>query len=103
MLSEEEIMCKEAFDELKKENEQLKITVNKQSIDISNNLLGLQQKDKQIDLMAESIELQQYANIDTSNLDLVCEKLKCNKKCELVKEDCIKQYFENKVNSSEQN
>lgn len=60
-------------------------------------------KDKQIDLMAESIELQQYANIDTSNLDLVCEKLKCNKKCELVKEDCIKQYFENKVNSSEQN
>ena len=49
--------------------------------------------DKQIDLMAESIELQQYANIDTSNLDLVCEKLKCNKKCELVKKDCIKQYF----------
>ena len=53
----------------------------------------LQKKDMQIDLMAESIELQQYANIDTSNLDLVCEKLKCNKKCELVKKDCIKQYF----------
>lgn len=53
----------------------------------------LNKKDKQIDLMAESIELQQYANIDTSNLDLVCEKLKCNKKCELVKKDCIKQYF----------
>ena len=52
-----------------------------------------EKKDKQIDLMAESIELQQYANIDTSNLDLVCEKLKCNKKCELVKKDCIKQYF----------
>ena len=53
----------------------------------------LQKKDMQIDLMAESIELQQYANIDTSNLDLVCEKLKCNKKCELVEKDCIKQYF----------
>ena len=63
----------------------------------------LNKKDKQIDLMAESIELQQYANIDTSNLDLVCEKLKCNKKCELVKKDCIKQYFADKVNSSEQN
>ena len=57
----------------------------------------LDKKDKQIDLMAESIELQQYANIDTSNLDLVCEKLKCNKKCELVEKDCIKQYFERKV------
>ena len=53
----------------------------------------LQKKDMQIDLMAESIELQQYANIDTSSLDLVCEKLKCNKKCELVEKDCIKQYF----------
>ena len=57
----------------------------------------LNKKDKQIDLMVESIELQQYANIDTSNLDLVCEKLKCNKKCELVEKDCIKQYFERKV------
>ena len=57
----------------------------------------LQKKDMQIDLMAESIELQQYANIDTSSLDLVCEKLKCNKKCELVEKDCIKQYFERKV------
>ena len=40
----------------KKENEELKATINKQSIDISNNLLELQQKDKQIDLMAEYIE-----------------------------------------------
>ena len=61
----------------------------------------LQKKDMQIDLMAESIELQQYANIDTSNLDLVCEKLKCNKKCELVEKDCIKQYFERKVENVE--
>ena len=62
-------------------------------INVIEQLDCIQKKDKQIDLMAESIELQQYANIDTSNLDLVCEKLKCNKKCELVKKDCIKQYF----------
>ena len=54
-------------------------------------------KEQVIDLMASNIELQQYANIDTSNLDLVCENLKCNKKCKLVKKDCIKQYFERKV------
>ena len=72
-------------------------------INVIEQLDCIQKKDKQIDLMAESIELQQYANIDTSNLDLVCEKLKCNKKCELVKKDCIKQYFADKVNSSEQN
>ena len=67
-------------------------------IHIQDTVLSLiKEQEKQIDLMAESIELQQYANIDTSNLDLVCEKLKCNKKCELVKKDCIKQYFERKV------
>ena len=57
----------------------------------------IKQKDKQIDLMADNIELQQYANIDTSDLDLICESLNCNKKCELIKKDCIKQYFERKV------
>lgn len=41
--------------ELKKENEELKATINKQSLDISNNLLELQQKDKQIDLMADKL------------------------------------------------
>ena len=61
--------------------------------DLDTVLSLIKEQEKQIDLMAESIELQQYANIDTSNLDLVCEKLKCNKKCELVKKDCIKQYF----------
>ena len=53
----------------------------------------ISKKDKIIDLMAKSIELQQYANIDTTNLDLICEEFKCNKKCKLVKEECIKQYF----------
>ena len=57
----------------------------------------ISKKDKMIDLMVKSIELQQYANIDTTNLDLICNEFKCNKKCKLVKEDCIKQYFERKV------
>ena len=88
MLSEEEIMCKEAFDELinnleivekltlygkksikywatklQKENKDLKTTINKQSLDISNNLLELQQKDKQINLMAEWIFDKDYGKI----------------------------------------
>lgn len=53
----------------------------------------IEKKDKIIDLMVKSIELQQYANIDTTNLDLICDEFKCNKKCKLVKEECIKQYF----------
>lgn len=43
--------------------------------------------------MTKSIELQQYANIDTTNLDSICSEFKCSKKCNLVKEECIKQYF----------
>ena len=38
---------------LQKENEILKRAFDKQTADMSNNLLELQQKDKQIDLMAE--------------------------------------------------
>ena len=38
---------------LQKENEILKRAFDKQTADISNNLLELQQKDKQIDLMSE--------------------------------------------------
>ena len=53
----------------------------------------IEKKDKMIDLMTESIELQQYANIDTTNLDSICSEFKCSKKCNLVKEECIKQYF----------
>lgn len=48
---------------------------------------------KIIDLMAQNIELQQFANIDITNLDLICKKLQCNKKCRLVNKDCIKKYF----------
>ena len=74
---------------LQKENEELKTTINKQSLDISNNLIELQQKDKQIDLMAE------YWNIGLAmcdNCDKIVEKYEENT-CK----DCIKQYFETKA------
>ena len=48
---------------------------------------------KIIDLMAQNIELQQYANIDTTDIDLICKRLHCNKKCRLVNKNCIKKYF----------
>ena len=107
MLSEEEKEAIERLEKRIKDNEDYKTTQVWLTDDIVaedtelNLITKLQkeneEKDKQIDLMAENIELQQYANIDTSNLDLVCEKLDCNKKCKLVKKNCIKQYFERKV------
>ena len=48
---------------------------------------------KIIDKMAENIELQQYANIDTTDIDLICKRMHCNKKCRLVSKECIKKYF----------
>lgn len=84
---------REAIEYLKESVLIYKNTIPKISQSIDTALSLIKEQEKQIDLMAENIELQQYANIDTSNLDLVCEKLKCNKKCELVKKDCIKQYF----------
>lgn len=48
---------------------------------------------KIIDKMAENIELQQYANIDTTDIDLICKRMHCNKKCRLISIDCIKKYF----------
>lgn len=42
---------------IQKENEELTTALNKQSKDIGNYLAELQQKDKQIDLMAENITL----------------------------------------------
>ena len=45
--------AKNLITKLQKENEILKRAFDKQTADMSNNLLELQQKDKQIDLMAE--------------------------------------------------
>lgn len=80
---------------LEKENEKLKITINKQSIDISNNLLKLQQKDKQIDLMAIRILVKIIGDYpcgykqDCIKSDKEYRDIHCK--------DCIKQYFETKA------
>ena len=78
--------------ELKKENEQLKITVNKQSIDISNNLLELQQKDKKIDLIAFSLAdyVMYYEYDKCRNPEMIKQKAKE-----------LKQYFETKAKKGE--
>lgn len=115
-MSEEEIMSEEAFNELidnleiiekltpygrkaikywvnklQKENKVLKTTINKQSADISNNLLELQQKDKQIDLMAETIR---KISIVLANYKGSYDKETINFTSNI---KCIKQYFETKA------
>ena len=59
---------------LQKENEILKRAFDKQTADMSNNLLELRQKDKQIDLMAKAFKQDDVRNVEE-----------------------IKQYFERKV------
>ena len=74
---------------LQKENEILKRAFDKQTADMSNNLLELQQKDKQIDLIIE-----EYEYYDRINFKNFCEdelrKDKCIQDCK----NCAKQYFE---------
>lgn len=73
---------------LQKENEELKATINKQSLDISNSLLELKQKDKQINLMADFMY-----KTGTGRKALSCvfrQNDECNENgCEY----CIKRYF----------
>ena len=80
------ILC--LINKLQKENEVLKTTINKQSADISNNLLELQQKDKQIDLMAETIR---KISIVLANYKGSYDKETINFTSNI---KCIKQYFE---------
>ena len=82
---------------LQKENEELKVTVNKQSTDISNNLIELQQKDRQIDLMAEYI-----ATLDIE--EDICNKTEnqnCDKLDFEVCKDCVRQYYKRLVEKEE--
>ena len=58
----------------------------------------LEKKDKMIDLMAEEMKKRATCPLDDYNYDLDCEN-KCNNNTK----ECWKQYFERKVNSSEQN
>ena len=67
---------------LQKENEVLKRAFDKQSGDIGNYLVELQQKDKQIDLMAEYWHCGLAICENCANYD--------EYKCKI----CIKQYFE---------
>ena len=79
------------YKKLQKENEELTTALSKQSKDIGNYLAELQQKDKQIDLMARYI-----ANIDIDEdickeqADNNCDDINREADCK----DCIKQYFE---------
>ena len=127
-MSEEEIMSEEAFKELidnleiiekltpygrkaikywvnklQKENEVLKRAFDKQSGDIGNYLVELQQKDKQIDLITSFIykALCEYPGTISHALrksgfnDDECAN--CEPADKKICKDCIKQYFEQKA------
>ena len=76
---------------LRQENEELTTALSKQSKDIGNYLVELQQKDKQIDLMAEFINKQDIdEDICKNNMSDLCDEFGTGINC--IK--CIKQYFE---------
>lgn len=76
---------------LRQENEELTTALSKQSKDIGNYLVELQQKDKQIDLMAELIARKVGTRIE------ICHNMKCNKEITKECKVCAKQYFERKA------
>ena len=59
-----------------------------------------EEKDKQIDLMANSILAREIGK-NSCQFNKTCTKFEKGRNIHC--KDCIKQYFENKVNSSEQN
>ena len=83
LIKEQEICIKKSNDTTEEMNRDITILINE-----------LKQKDKQIDLMAEHIHI-------TGEYE--CPNIKCEDNGSITCEDCIKQYFANKVNSSEQN
>lgn len=84
---------------LQKENKELKTTINKQSLDISNNLIELQQKDRQIDLMAIRILVKIIGDYPCGYKQ---DCIKSNKEYRDIHcKDCIKQYFETKAKKGE--
>lgn len=86
-----------------KENEILKRAFDKQTADMSNNLLELQQKDKQIDLMAEMIdELSEYYTRYNGKNNEFCKEVCIKKDIDCIDcIDCIKQYFEKKAKEND--
>lgn len=84
---------------LQRENKELKTTINKQSLDISNNLIELQQKDRQIDLMAIRILVKIIGDYPCGYKQ---DCIKSNKEYRDIHcKDCIKQYFETKAKKGE--
>lgn len=86
-----------------KENEILKRAFDKQTADMSNNLLELRQKDKQIDLMAEMIdELSEYYTRYNGKNNEFCKEVCIKKDIDCIDcIDCIKQYFEKKAKEND--
>lgn len=95
----EKVKANEEITKLQKENEELKTTINKQSLDISNNLLELQQKDKQIDELVKYIDSNNYVDNEECQFQWDFNIKKCigNGDCK----ECIKQYFETKAKKGE--
>lgn len=85
-----------SFEKLQEENKVFKRALDNETADRSNDLLELQKKDKIIDLMAEFIENNTLNDVLIEN---VCLTLKCkNEEChEDNWKECIKQYFERRV------
>ena len=84
----------EESNQIFEENEVLQRAFNRQSKDIGNYLVELQQKDKQIDLMAEFINKQDIdEDICKNNMSDLCDEFGTGINC--IK--CIKQYFETKA------
>ena len=116
-MSDEEIMSEEAFKELidnleiiekltpygrkaikywvnklQQENEELTTALSKQSKDIGNYLVELQQKDKQIEEFVKYIDDNNYVDSEECQFQYDFKIDKCIEKGDC--KDCVKQYFE---------
>ena len=89
----------EAIKELKEFNDKFDCGKYRKTIEtvlsmLKENSAEIEKKDKIIDLMAEEIN-----ETDRGYIDYCQFKMVCDRNCK----ECIKQYFEREVNSSEQN
>ena len=77
---------------LRQENEELTTALSKQSKDIGNYLVELQQKDKQIEELVKYIDNNNYVDSEECQFQYDFKIDKCIEKGDC--KDCIKQYFE---------
>ena len=85
----------EESNQIFEENEVLKRAFNRQSKDIGNYLVELQQKDKQIDELVKYIDSNNYVDNEECQFQWDFKIDKCIEKGDC--KDCIKQYFETKA------